>query len=234
MAGSCDRRKKAPLISGTEISPQDALLIVTRTHATYTPFGKQPELLRVADMFVIHITKLASLTHPPLPRPTESSPGLFRVPRRTYFFFPAKLLSLDTSHQCPTLRVPGTYVASSSGCCSALWPIAIPGDRSKWDLRYPQEPIYFAISTDNIWSYLLWPPGTVILLLPAMVMSFSDTCSPPFTSQRMVLVYSQYNSITRDIFRPLFRDPPQKHQRERQAHRHIRSIPGYVPPDSVP
>ena len=32
------------------------------------------------------------------------------------------------------------------------------GGHSKWDLRYTQKPMYLPVLTNNIWSYLLWPP----------------------------------------------------------------------------
>ena len=35
---------------------------------------------------------------------------------------------------------------------------SITGDHIKWDLWYTQKPIYLPVFTNNIWTYLLWPP----------------------------------------------------------------------------
>ena len=36
--------------------------------------------------------------------------------------------------------------------------LSITGNQIKYDLRYTRTPTYFAIFTNNIWSYLLWSP----------------------------------------------------------------------------
>ena len=67
-----------------------------------------------------------------------------------------------------------------SSCCSqcSIGTInTITGGHSKYDLRLTQKPLYFAIFTNNIWSYLLCPP-----VIPICVVTYLVRISSVFES----------------------------------------------------
>ena len=57
------------------------------------------------------------------------------------------------------------YIHIASVAC--LVSATITGDYSKQDLWYTQKPTYLVFLTNNIWSYLLWSPVILLILLSA-------------------------------------------------------------------